>query len=139
MAELMVVEIDNAYDADRILAEMNRMHAEHPHGLGRDDGVAGLFTNGSIHFTGCGALHARSEDISESLSDCGIEDGFVLSLVDMLSADTSALFLVLRKSQSGEVLEGLSGFRGRVLRSSLSADQLPRLHSALSRVRTAPR
>lgn len=131
----MVVEIDNAYDADRIRVEMNRMQAEHPQGLGAEDGLAGLVvTNGAMYSPVGEALNDAGEEFSGSLSECGIEDDFVLSLAEMLSADTSALFLVVQKSQSGEVLEGLTGLGGRVLRSSLPADQVPRLRSALSRV-----
>ena len=140
MAELVVVGIDNAYDADRILANMNNMDAGRTHELDTQDGVAGLLiTNPSIDSALGGSLRASGNDSSESLSDCGMEQGFVLSLAEMLEADAAALFLVVHKSQTGKVLEGLSDYPGRVLRSSLSADQVPRLHRALSRVHAAPR
>lgn len=140
MAELVVVGIDNAYDADRILVDMNNMDAGRTHDRGTQDGVAGLLiTNPSTHSALDGSLRASGDDVSASLSDCGIEEGFVLSLAEMLKADAAALFLVVRKSQKREVLEGLSGFPGRVLHSSLSADQVPRLRRALSRVCTASR
>lgn len=140
MAELVVLGIDNAYDAHRILANMNRMDAANAGEPGGEEGVAGLLiTNPSMPSPLGGSLRASGDDISGSLSDCGIEQDFVLSLADMLEADAAALFLVVRKSQTGKVLEELSGLPGRVLRSSLSADQLPRLRGALSRVCTAPR
>src|SRR5690606_10507234 len=77
MAELVVVGIDNAYDADRILADMNNMDAGRTHELDTQDGVAGLLiTNPSIDSALGGSLRASGNDISESLSDCGMEQGF---------------------------------------------------------------
>jgi len=140
VAELVVVGIDNAYDAHRILADMNRLDGGHAGEPGVEEGVAGLLiTNPSVPSTLRGSVRASGADISGSLSDCGIEEGFVLSLAEMLEADAAALFLVVRKSQSGKVLEELSGFPGRVLHSPFSVDQIPRLQRALSEVCAASR
>jgi uncharacterized membrane protein len=140
VAELVVVGIDNAYDAHRILAGMNRIDGELAGDPGVEEGVAGLLiTNPSVPSTLRGSVRASGADISGSLSDCGIEEGFVLSLAEMLEADAAALFLVVRKSQSGKVLEELSGFPGRVLHSPFSVDQIPRLQRALSEVCAASR
>ena len=46
--------------------------------------------------------------------------------------NTSALFVLLRKVQPEKVLDELKGFRGRVIRSSLSPEQEARLQAALS-------
>lgn len=135
MAELVVVGIETAYDAHRILADMNRMDARRPAEPGTEDEVAGLLiTHPSMPST-----LGECDDISGPLSDCGIERDFVLSLAEMLESDAAALFLVVRRSQTGKVMDELSGFPGRVLRSPLSADQIPRVRSALSRVCTARR
>lgn len=140
MAELVVVGIDNVYDADRMQAQMNSMDAGRVLEPDAEDEVAGLLiTNPSMPSTFGASLRATSEDLSGSLSDCGMEQGFVLSLAEMLEDDAAALFLVVRKSQAGRVMEELSGYPGRVLRSSVSADQLPRLRSALSRACTRSR
>ncbi len=137
MAELMVVGIDDRYDADRILAEMNRIDAGRSQEAAGEEGLAGLIMPASMQSAVGGSLRASGEDLTESLSDCGIEQGFVLSLAEMLETDTPALFLVVRQSQTGIVLAELSGVAGRVLRSPVAVDQIPRLQSALSRI-TAP-
>lgn len=133
MAELVVVGIDNAYDARRILAEMSDVDAGRVPEQDNEDGVAGLLVADPSMQSRLGP-RASGGDISGSLYDCGVEEGFVLSLAEMLEVDAAALFLVVRKSQTGQVLEELSGFPGRVLRSSFSVDQIPRLRRALSDV-----
>jgi len=140
VAELVVVGIETAYDAHRILADMNRMDARRSAEPGAEDEVAGLLiTHPSMPSTLGESVGASGDDISGPLSDCGIERDFVLSLAEMLESDAAALFLVVRRSQTGKVMDELSGFPGRVLRSPLSADQIPRVRSALSRVCTARR
>ncbi len=133
MAELVVLGIDNAYDAHRILAEMSDVDVGRGPEPDSEDGVAGLLVSDSSMQSRLGP-RAGGGDMSGSLYDCGVEEGFVLSLAEMLEADAAALFLVVRKSQTGQVLEELSGFPGRVLRSSFSVDQIPRLRRALSDV-----
>ena len=44
--------------------------------------------------------------------DYGINDDFIKSIGDTLQPDTSALFLLIRKSQPEKVLAELSGFKG---------------------------
>jgi hypothetical protein len=53
-------------------------------------------------------------------------------LEGLAHGNTSALFVLLRKAQPEKVLDELKGFRGRVLRSSLSPEQEARLQAALS-------
>ena len=65
--------------------------------------------------------------------DYGIDDDFIRSIGDTLKPDTSALFLLIRKSQPEKVLAELSGFRGHVIRSSLSPEQEAKLQAAISR------
>ena len=55
-----------------------------------------------------------------------------------MQPNTSALFLLIRKVQPDKVLQELSGFKGRVLRSSLSPDQEARLQAALSSAQQPP-
>ena len=63
--------------------------------------------------------------------DYGINDDFIKSIGDTLKPETSALFLLIRKSQPEKVLAELSGFKGRVIRSSLSPEQEAKLQAAL--------
>ena len=80
---------------------------------------------GTMVGAGAGALSGR-------LSDYGINDDFMRSLASTLSPGTSALFVLIRKVQPEKVLQELSGFRGQVLRTSLSPQQEERLRRALS-------
>lgn len=77
---------------------------------------------------------AGSGALSGSMIDYGIDDEFIESIRATLQPDTSALFLLVRKSQPEKVLLELSGFKGRILRSSLSPEQEAKLQAVLERV-----
>ena len=57
---------------------------------------------------------------------------FIRSIADTLKPDTSALFVLFRKAQPEKVLNEVSRFRGKVLRTSLAPDQEARLQQALA-------
>jgi uncharacterized membrane protein len=92
-----------------------------------------LFLNPLAGFAVGGAIGAGSGALSGSMVDFGINDDFIKSIGDTLKPDSSALFLLVRKSQPEKVLAELSGFKGHVIRSSLSPDQEAKLQAALSR------
>jgi len=92
-----------------------------------------LFLNPLAGFAIGGMVGAGSGALSGSMIDYGIDDEFIKSLGATLKPDSSALFLLIRKSQPEKVLAELSGFKGRVLRSSLSPEQEAKLQAALSR------
>ena len=92
-----------------------------------------LFLNPLAGFAIGGAVGAGSGALSGNLIDYGINDDFIKSIGQTLKPDTSALFLLIRKSQPEKVLAELSGFKGRVIRSSLSPEQEAKLQAALSR------
>jgi uncharacterized membrane protein len=92
-----------------------------------------LFLNPLAGFAVGGLVGAGSGALSGNLIDYGIDDGFIKSIGDTLKPDTSALFLLIRKSQPEKVLAELSGFKGHVIRSSLSPEQEARLQAALSK------
>ena len=91
-----------------------------------------LFLNPLAGFAVGGLVGAGSGARSGSLVDYGIDDNFIRSLAETLQPDTSALFVLVRKAQPEKVLAELSGFRGKVLRSSLSPEQEARLQAAIS-------
>ena len=91
-----------------------------------------LFLNPLAGFVVGGAVGAGSGALSGSLIDYGIDDDFIKQIADTLKPDTSALFLLIRKVQPEKVMAELSGFRGRVIRSSLSPEQERALQDALS-------
>jgi uncharacterized membrane protein len=89
------------------------------------------FALGAMAGAGIGALSGK-------LSDYGIDDDFMKSLAETLQPNTSALFVLVRKVQPEKVLNELSRFHGRVLRSSLSPEQEARLQAALSKATATP-
>src|SRR5215213_7821724 len=89
-----------------------------------------LFLNPLAGFAVGGLVGAGSGALSGSMIDYGINDDFIKSIGDTLQPDTSALFLLIRKSQPEKVLAELSGFKGRVIRSSLSPEQEAKLQAA---------
>lgn len=91
-----------------------------------------LFLNPLAGMAVGGLVGAGSGALSGSLVDYGIDDNFIRSIADTLQPNTSALFVLVRKAQPEKVLQELSGFRGRVIRSSLSPEQEARLQAALS-------
>lgn len=94
-----------------------------------------LFLNPLLGFAAGAAVGAGSGALAGSLSDYGIDDDLIRSIGETLKPDTSALFVLIRKVQPDKVLAELSGFKGRVIRSSLSPDQEGRLQAALSQAR----
>lgn len=91
-----------------------------------------LFLNPLAGFVVGGAVGAGSGALTGSLVDYGIDDGFIGQISETLKPDTSALFLLIRKVQPEKVMAELSGFKGRIIRSSLSPDQERALEAALA-------
>src|SRR3954468_6434180 len=91
-----------------------------------------LFLNPLLGFVAGGALGAGAGALSGSLADYGIDDNFIRQIGETLQPNTSALFVLVRKAQPEKVLKEMSGFRARVIRSSLSPEQESRLQAALS-------
>lgn len=96
-----------------------------------------LFLNPLLGFAAGAAVGAGSGALAGSLGDYGIDDGLIRSIGDTLQPNSSALFVLVRKAQPEKVLADVSGagFKGRVIRSSLSPDQEQRLQAALSQAR----
>lgn len=93
-----------------------------------------LFLNPLLGFAAGAAVGAGSGALAGSLSDYGIDDDLIRSIGDTLQPNTSALFVLIRKVQPEKVLADITGagFKGRVIRSSLSPEQEQRLQAALS-------
>ena len=71
------------------------------------------------------AVGAGSGALSGKLADIGINDQFMKDLGATLTAGSSALFVLVRRSTPDKVLEGLKPFagKGRVLQTSLTKDE----------------
>lgn len=91
-----------------------------------------LFLNPLAGFAIGGAVGAGSGALSGALSDYGINDDFIKSLGETLPANSSALFVLVRKVQPEKVMAEFAGLQGKVLKTSLSPEQEKRLQQALS-------
>jgi uncharacterized membrane protein len=76
---------------------------------------------------------AAAGALSGALSDIGIDDNFMRDLGSTIEPGTSAIFVLIRKSTPDRVLEDLSKFEGKVLRTSLSKEDEAKLQAALSK------
>lgn len=77
------------------------------------------------------AIGAGAGAISGKLSDVGIDDEFMKSLGETFTPGSSALFVLVRKATPDKVLEALRGFKGKVLKTSLTADKEEKLREVL--------
>ncbi len=93
------------------------------------DSLAG-FAVGGLAGAGTGALTGTA-------TGYGIGEDFARSLSATLQPGSSALFVLVRKAQPEKVLAALSGFKGEILRTSLSLKQEAPLETALSGVSPA--
>jgi len=80
------------------------------------------------------AVGAGAGAISGALTDVGINDKFMKDLAAGLKPNSSALFVLVRRSTPDKVLEHLQGTGGTVLKSSLSHEDEAKLQAVLSGV-----
>jgi uncharacterized membrane protein len=69
--------------------------------------------------------------MSGKLRDIGISDNFMKELGATFQPGTSALFVLVRKTTPDKVLEKLKGFKGKVLKTSLTKDKEEELRQVL--------
>ena len=79
------------------------------------------------------AVGAGAGALSGKLADIGIDDKFMKELSETLQPGHSALFVLVRKVTPDKVLEQLKGFDGKVLKTSLSADEESELRAVLEK------
>ncbi|MEJ2137165.1 MAG: DUF1269 domain-containing protein [Desulfofustis sp.] len=77
------------------------------------------------------AIGAGAGALSGKLRDIGISDDFMKELGKTFQPGTSALFVLVRKAAPDKVLEELKGFKGRVLKTSLTKDKEAELREVL--------
>ena len=78
------------------------------------------------------AVGASAGAVSGALVDLGINDQFMKDLAATLTPNSSALFVLVRKSTPDKVLEEVKGTGGTILKTSLSHEDESRLQAALS-------
>ena len=77
------------------------------------------------------AIGAGAGALSGKLRDIGISDKFMKELGETFQPETSALFVLVRKVTPDKVLEELKGFKGKVLKTSLTKDKEEQLREVL--------
>jgi uncharacterized membrane protein len=90
-----------------------------------------LMLNPLLGLAAGAAVGAGAGALSGALSDYGINDDFIKSLGKELEADSSALFVLVRKVKLDRVLPELQPFGGKVIKTSLTNQQEKRLQEAL--------
>src|SRR5262245_61431713 len=96
-----------------------------------------LMLNPLLGFATGAAVGAGAGALSGALSDYGIDDNFIKSLGKELEADSSAIFLLVRKVNLDKVLPEIKPFGGKVLKTSLTNEQERRLQQALEKLQNA--
>jgi uncharacterized membrane protein len=84
------------------------------------------------------AVGAATGAVGGALSDIGVDDDFMRKLGETLTPGTSALFILVRKVTPDKVLDEVSKYGGKVLRTSLSKDDETQLQEVLDRHGISP-
>lgn len=79
------------------------------------------------------AVGALTGAISGALTDIGIDDNFIKDVGSTIEPGTSAIFVLVRRATADKVLEDLSKFEGKVLRTSLSNEDEQKLQAVLTK------
>jgi uncharacterized membrane protein len=79
------------------------------------------------------AVGAATGAIGGALSDIGVDDDFMRELGETLQSDTSALFILVKQVTPDKVLDEVSKYGGKVLRTSLSKDDEAQLQKVLDK------
>ena len=157
MSTLVVVAFDDINTADMVRADLEQMESEHLVGLEdlvvvkrRADGKVKIHQSNSL--AGAGALSgsfwglligllfwapwlgmaigALSGAAAGHFGDIGIDDNFIKEVGDTIEPDSSAVFALVAQATPGRVTERLAHYNGKVLQTSLSAEDEAKLRDA---------
>jgi uncharacterized membrane protein len=78
-----------------------------------------------------GVVGAAVGETVKVLEHIGVKDDFIRDVAETLKPNSSAIFILIRKSIPGKVVEELSRFKGRLLRTTLSPTQEAELKNIL--------
>lgn len=78
------------------------------------------------------AIGAATGGLSGHFSEYGIDDNFIKSLSADMEPNSSALFVLVRRSTPDKVLPEIQRFGGHILQTNLSAEAEGRLRQALN-------
>jgi len=79
-----------------------------------------------------GVAGASGGAISGSLADYGIDDEFIRSFAESIEKNSSALFVLVKRSTADKVIPEIEPFKPRVLKTSLSFEQEEKLKAAFA-------
>ncbi len=159
MSDLIVIGFSDEFKADEVLLDLRKLEREYLIDLEdaaivvrKKDGRVNikqtqeLVTAGALSggFWGLliglmffepmlGILGAAVGALSGALTDIGIDDNFIQELGNTIEPGTSAIFVLVRKSTPDKVLDDLSKFEGKVLRTSLSHEDEAQLQAVLTK------
>ncbi len=158
MSNLVVIGFDNEQKAFELRAELAKLQKEYlidmedivivtkdENGKARLHQAVNLTATGAMSGTFWGlligmiffnpllgaAIGAGSGALAGKFSDIGIDDNFIKELSESFKPGSSAVFVLVRKSTPDKLLERLKGFKGKVLKTSLSADREDALRKVL--------
>jgi uncharacterized membrane protein len=163
MSDLIVIGFPDEFKADEVLLDLRKLERDYLIDL-EDAAIVVRNKNGKVkvrqtqELIASGALSggfwglligmmflepllgifgAAVGALSGALTDIGIDDNFIQELGSTIESGTSAIFVLVRKSTPDKVLEDLSKFEGKVLRTSLSHEDEAKLQAALTKSETA--
>ena len=160
MSSLIAVGFKDEFTADAVLLELRKLQKEHLIDL-EDAAVVIRDKDGKVkikqtqELTTAGALSggflgllfgfiffnpllgwavgAIAGGISGAFSDIGIDDNFIREVGSAIEPNTSAIFVLVRRATPDKVLEDLSRFNGKVLKTSLSNEDEAKLQAVLTK------
>jgi uncharacterized membrane protein len=159
MSDLIVIGFSDQFKADEVLLDLRKLEREYlidledaaivvrnKDGKVRVKQSQELVTSGALSggFWGLligmlfmqpllGLFGAAVGALSGALTDIGIDDNFIQELGSTIEPGTSAIFILVRKSTPDKVLDDLSKFEGKVLRTSLSHEDEDKLQAVLTK------
>ena len=159
MSDLVVVAFDNEYRAFELREKMVQLQQDHIVTL-EDAAVAVRHIDGkvkidqAIHLAGPGALGgafwgfllgliflvpflgaaigAAAGALAGKLAGLGVDDKFIKEVGDTIQPGNSALFMLIREATWDRLDEEMEPFKGKVLKTSLSAEQESKLKEAFA-------
>ena len=160
MSSLIAVGFKDEFVADEVILELRKLQREHlvdledaaivvrnKEGKVRIKQSQELVTSGALSGGLWGlllgfiffnpllgwAVGALAGGVSGSLMDIGIDDNFIREVGSTIEPGTSAIFVLVRRATADKVLEDLSRFEGKVLKTSLSNEDEAKLQAVLTK------
>ena len=158
MSDLIVIAYDDEFKAEEVRLTLAKLQVEHLIEL-EDAAVVVKDEHGKIklkqavNLTSAGAtsggfwglligilffnpllgvaVGAASGALAGAFTDIGVDDDFIRELGKTLQPKSSALFVLVRKVTPDKVLDEVSKYGGKVLRTSLSKDEESQLQTVL--------